>query len=223
MRLLLVEDEKQLSEALTQLLIKNNFTVDAVYDGEEGLDAALSDIYDVIILDIMLPKINGIAVLEQIRQEGISTPIILLTAKSQVEDKVEGLDKGADDYLAKPFSPEELLARLRALSRRKGEIFLDNAIALGDCCLDLSTCELEGPQGRVRLTMKEVEIMQYFLYRPNMVVDKEDIIVKVWGYDSQVEHNNLEVYISFLRKKLQHIGSSVSITTFRGIGYKLEG
>ena len=223
MRLLLIEDEKQLSEALTQLLIKNRYMVDAVYDGEAGLDCALTGIYDVIVLDIMLPKINGLEVLKKMRSNEIITPVILLTAKGEVEDKVAGLDCGADDYLAKPFAAEELLARLRALCRRKGEIVPDNVLTCADCRLNLSTCELGGSSGSVGLTQKEFEIMQYFMKRPGKLVNKEDMIVKVWGFDSDVEHNNLEVYISFLRKKLQHIGSKATITTLRGLGYKLEG
>lgn len=222
MKLLLVEDEKQLSEALTQILIKNKYSVDAVYDGDDGLEYGLTDIYDIIILDIMLPKLNGLQILKKLRKEGISTPIILLTAKGSVEDRITGLDLGADDYLPKPFSPEELLARLRALSRRKGEVINDNILEYGDVQLNISTYDLECNGTSITLTQKEFEILKYFMQRPKNVVSKDDIISKLWGYDSDVEHNNIEVYISFLRKKLAYINSSVKITTLRRVGYKLE-
>lgn len=222
MKLLLVEDEKQLSEALTQILKKNKYSVDAVLDGESGLDCSLTGIYDVILLDIMLPKMNGLEVLKHMRSQGISTPVLLLTAKGEVSDKVKGLDLGADDYLAKPFSPDELLARLRAICRRKGELINDNMLTFGDVSLNLSTYELEGKSCHVRLTLKEFDIMKFFLMRPGMAVSKDDLITKLWGFDSDAEHNNLEVYISFLRKKLSYIGSTVKISTLRGVGYKLE-
>ncbi len=222
MKLLLVEDEKQLSEALTQILIKNKYSVDAVYDGDDGLEYGLTDIYDIIILDIMLPKLNGLQILKKLRKEGISTPIILLTAKGSVEYRITGLDLGADDYLPKPFSPEELLARLRALSRRKGEVINDNILEYGDVQLNISTYDLECNGTSITLTQKEFEILKYFMQRPKNVVSKDDIISKLWGYDSDVEHNNIEVYISFLRKKLAYINSSVKITTLRRVGYKLE-
>lgn len=222
MKLLLVEDEKQLSEALTQILKKNKYLVDAVYNGEDGLDYALTGIYDVIILDIMIPKLNGLEVLKRVREENISTPIILLTARSEISDKVKGLDFGADDYLAKPFEPEELLARLRALCRRKGEIINDDTLKFCDVSLNLSTYILESKVSNVRLTVKEMEILKYFLLRPEIVVNKEELITKIWGFESEAENNNIEVYISFIRKKLQYIGSEVKIATIRGVGYKLE-
>ena len=222
MKLLLVEDEVQLSEALSQILIKNNYSVDAVYDGDDGLNYGLTDIYDVIILDIMLPKLNGLQVLRMLRKKGISTPIILLTAKDSVEDKVTGLDLGADDYLPKPFSSEELLARLRALTRRKGEVINDNILDFGDIRLNLSTYDLECKNNSITLTLKEFDILHYFMQRPKRIVSKDDLITKLWGFDSEADHNNIEVYISFLRKKLTHIDSSVKISTIRRVGYKLE-
>ncbi len=222
MKVLLVEDEKQLAEALMQILKKNKYTVDAVYNGEDGLDYALTGIYDVIILDVMLPKLSGLEILKNIREENISTPVILLTAKGEVSDKVRGLDLGADDYLPKPFSTEELLARLRALTRRKGEVINDDILSFKDFSLNLSTYILEGKNNSVRLALKEVEILKYFLLRPERIVSKEDLIVKVWGYDSDAENNNIEVYISFLRKKFQYIGTDAKISTIRGVGYKLE-
>ena len=222
MKLLLVEDEKQLSEALSQILINNKYSVDAVYDGENGLEYALTGIYDVIILDIMLPKLNGLEILRRLRKENISTPILLLTAKDSVDDKVTGLDLGADDYLPKPFDPKELLARLRAISRRKGEVINDNLLRYGDINLNISNYDLSCKDAAVTLTQKEFEILNYFMQRPKNIVSKDDLITKLWGFDSDVEYNNIEVYISFIRKKLTFINSSVKITTIRRAGYKLE-
>ena len=222
MRLLLVEDEKQLSEALQQILIKNKYTVDAVYNGDEGLDYALTGVYDVIILDIMLPKLNGIEILKMIRKRKISTPVILLTAKGSVEDRILGLDSGADDYLPKPFSPDELLARLRALTRRNGDFINENILEFSDIKLNLSTYDMEVNDNSITLTQKEFEILKYFMQRPKLVVSKDDLITKLWGFDSDIEHNNIEVYISFLRKKLAYVESNVKITTIRRVGYRLE-
>ena len=222
MKLLLVEDEVQLSEALTQILMKNKYSVDAVHDGDDGLNYGLTGLYDVIILDIMLPKLNGLQILKILRKKGISTPIILLTAKDSIEDKVTGLDLGADDYLPKPFSPEELLARLRALTRRKGEIINDNILEFGDSKLNLLNYDLECNNNSITLTLKEFEILNYFMQRPKIIVSKDDLITKLWGFDSDIDHNNIEVYISFLRKKLTHINSNVKISTIRRVGYKLE-
>ena len=222
MKLLLVEDEKQLSEALQQILIKNKYSVDAVYNGDEGLDYALTDVYDVIILDIMLPKLNGIEILKMIRKRKISTPVILLTAKGSVEDRILGLDSGADDYLPKPFSPDELLARLRALTRRNGDFINENILEFSDIRLNLSTYDMEVNDNSITLTQKEFEILKYFMQRPKLVVSKDDLITKLWGFDSDVEHNNIEVYISFLRKKLAYVESDVKITTIRRVGYRLE-
>ena len=222
MKLLLVEDEKQLSEALQQILIKNKYSVDAVYNGDEGLDYALTDVYDVIILDIMLPKLNGIEILKMIRKRKISTPVILLTAKGSVEDRILGLDSGADDYLPKPFSPDELLARLRALTRRNGDFINENILEFSDIRLNLSTYDMEVNDNSITLTQKEFEILKYFMQRPKLVVSKDDLITKLWGFDSDIEHNNIEVYISFLRKKLAYVESNVKITTIRRVGYRLE-
>ena len=222
MKLLLVEDEKQLSEALQQILIKNKYSVDAVYNGDEGLDYALTDIYDVIILDIMLPKLNGLEILKMIRKRKISTPVILLTAKASVEDRILGLDCGADDYLPKPFSTEELLARLRALTRRSGGFINENTLEFSDIKLNLSTYDMEVKDNSITLTQKEFEILRYFMQRPKSVVSKDDLITKLWGYDSDIEYNNIEVYISFLRKKLDYVESNVKITTIRRVGYRLE-
>lgn len=222
MKLLLVEDEKELSEALVEILSNNKYVVDAVYDGEDGLNYALTDIYDVIVLDIMIPKLNGLSVLKELRKKEITTPIIMLTAKSQIEDRVEGLDLGADDYLTKPFAAEELLARLRSITRRKGNVINDNYLSYGDVRLDLNTYDLEVKGESIRLTLKEFEIIKYFMERPKVVVSKDDLITKLWGFDAEIEYNNIEVYISFIRKKLQHLNSRVNIVTIRGVGYRME-
>ncbi|KOA20422.1 response regulator ArlR [Clostridium homopropionicum DSM 5847] len=222
MRILIVEDELPLAEALTQILKKNNYTVDAVNDGEAGLDNALSDIYDLILLDIMLPKIDGISILKNIREEGITTPVILLTAKGEISDKVAGLDSGADDYLPKPFATEELLARIRSVSRRKGEIIKDNTLKFGDIELNPSTLKLSKGSKDIKLILKESELLELLISRKNATSSKELIIEKLWGFDSDVDNNHVEVYISFLRKKLSYLDSEVVITTVRGVGYILE-
>ncbi|MDI9218189.1 response regulator transcription factor [Clostridium tertium] len=222
MKLLLVEDERELSEALFQILTNNKYSVDAVYDGEDGLDYALTGIYDVIVLDIMLPKLNGLSLLKQLRKSGVSTPVIMLTAKSQIEDRVLGLDLGADDYLTKPFATEELLARLRSITRRKGTVVNDNILTYGDISLNIDTYDLDVNNESIRLTLKEFEIIKYFMERPKCVVSKDDLITKLWGFDSEVEYNNIEVYISFIRKKLSYLKSNVSIVTIRGVGYRME-
>jgi len=222
MRILIVEDEIPLAEALVQILRKNNYTADAVYDGETGLDNALSGIYDLVILDIMLPKMDGISILKKMREERILTPVIILTAKGDVSDKVMGLDSGADDYLAKPFATEELLARIRAISRRKGEFIHDNILEFGDIELNTTSLILSKSFRNVKLTLKENELMELLIMRKNSVTPKELIIEKLWGFDSDVEYNHVEVYISFLRKKLQYLDSKVCINTIRGVGYALE-
>lgn len=222
MRILVVEDELHLAEALTQILKRNNYTVDTVHDGESGLDNALSDIYDLILLDIMLPKMDGISVLKELRKEGIATPVILLTARGEVSDKVIGLDSGADDYLPKPFATEELLARIRAMSRRKGEVLQENTLKYGDLELNPSTLKLSKGSKEVKLILKESELLQLLINRKNAATSKELIIEKLWGFDSEVEHNHVEVYISFLRKKFAYLNSNVAINTVRGVGYILE-
>lgn len=222
MRILIVEDEIHLAEALSQILKKNNYTIDTAYDGESGLDNALSNIYDLIILDIMLPKLDGISILKNIRGEGLSTPVILLTAKGEISDKVAGLDSGADDYLPKPFATEELLARIRALSRRRGEVIVDNTLKFGDIELNPSTLKLSSGSRSVKLILKESELLELLISRKNLATSKELIIEKLWGFDSDVEYNHVEVYISFLRKKLNFLSSEVKINTVRGVGYILE-
>lgn len=222
MRILVVEDEKRLARTIGDLLEANNYTVDLCYDGEAGLDNAMSGIYDAMILDVMLPKLDGLTVARKLREGGVNLPILMLTARSALEDKVSGLDSGADYYLTKPFASEELLACLRALTRKQGGLALDNTLSFGDLRLELSSCLLVCGERSVRLSRKEFEIMGLLLSNPGQVVTKEALILKVWGYESDAEDNNVEVYISFLRKKLSHLKSTVSIRTLRMLGYQLE-
>ena len=221
MQILVIEDEKRLAEALQQILSEKKYMVDLAFDGADGYDMAVSGIYDVIILDVMLPKMNGLQVAQKLRKEKISTPILMLTAKDQISDKVTGLDAGADDYMTKPFSPDELFPRLRALTRRQGEVVIDE-ITYEGLRLNLSTCDLTNGEMSVHLNYKEFEIMKILLQNPHTVTPKEDLIVKVWGYDSNAVDNNVEVYISFLRKKLDFIHSDVEIVSLRKVGYRLE-
>ncbi|MBE6848547.1 MAG: response regulator transcription factor [Ruminococcus sp.] len=222
MKILVVEDEIALAEALSEILKRNKYNVDAVYDGDDGLSYAMTGIYDCIILDIMLPKMNGIDVLRILRRKHISTPVLLLTAKSEVEDKINGLDSGADDFLTKPFITGELLARVRALTRRKGEVITDQ-FTFGDIALNKTTFSLSREGQFVKLSLKEFQIMEMLIANPRQLIPKERFIEKIWGYESDIEYNNVEVYISFLRKKLSAIESTVTIRTARGVGYFLEG
>ncbi|MBR3680297.1 MAG: response regulator transcription factor [Oscillospiraceae bacterium] len=222
MRILIVEDEIGLADALVQIFHKNKYIADACYDGESGLDNALSGIYDVIVLDVMLPKMNGLDVLRELRQKQITTPVLLLTAKDTVADKVAGLDVGADDYLTKPFSSDELLARIRSLNRRNTNVICENVLRWSDLTLNLSTYELFCGSQSFKLGLKEFSMMELFLKNGSMILPKETLIVKIWGYESNADSNNVEVYVSFLRKKLAHIHSKVGIKTVRGVGYCLE-
>ncbi|MFH5186584.1 response regulator transcription factor [Paenibacillus sp. TAB 01] len=222
MRLLIVEDEINLAEALSQILKKHNYSVDVVHDGQAGLDNALSGIYDLLLLDIMLPGMDGISILKSIRAKGIHTPVIMLTAKGEIPDKIAGLDHGADDYVAKPFSTEELLARIRAALRRKGEVIPEDGLRFEDLELNTSTLKLTCKGKELKLILKESELLELLITRKQAVTSKEQMIEKLWGFDSDAEHNNVEVYISFLRKKLAFLHSSVRISTIRGVGYVLE-
>ncbi len=220
MRILLVEDDKYLAEALEHILVKQKFFVDKVDNGEDGFYYAENGEYDAIVLDVMLPKMNGYEVIKKLREVGVATPTIMLTAKSEINDKITGLDAGADDYLTKPFEPNELLARLRALTRRTGNVVLEE-LKFEDLSLNLNSLELSCNGKNIVLSNKEFLIMKAFLSTPTTVYSKDNLIVKVWGYDSDAEDNNVEAYISFLRKKLEHLGTKVNITTLRKIGYKL--
>lgn len=222
MKLLIVEDEMQLADALSEILKRNKYSVDTVYNGIDGLDFALTGVYDCIVLDIMLPGMNGLDVLRHIRNEKISTPVLLLTARSEVDDKINGLDCGADDYLTKPFVTGELLARIRALTRRKGELIDDDKLDYNGLELIKSTASVKWQGSDVKLSLKEYQIMELLMANPRQILPKERIIEKIWGYESDVEYNNIEVYISFLRKKLSIISAPIQIKTARGIGYFLE-
>ncbi|TYP76366.1 response regulator transcription factor [Paenibacillus methanolicus] len=222
MRILIVEDEVNLAEALSQILKKENYTVDIVHDGEEGLDFALSDIYDLLLLDIMLPGMDGISILKRLRAKGMATPVIMLTAKGEIPDKIAGLDYGADDYIAKPFNTGELLARIRAALRRKGEVVPEDGLRFGDIELNTAYLKLACKGKELKLILKESQLLELMMTRKQAVTSKEQIIEKLWGFDSDAEHNNVEVYVSFLRKKLTFLQSSVRINTIRGVGYVLE-
>lgn len=221
MRVLIVEDEIRLAEALGQIMSEQKYAVDIVNDGQSGLEYGLSGLYDVIVLDVMLPKKNGFEVVKALRSNKIAVPVLLLTAKDETGDKVIGLDCGADDYMTKPFAPEELLARIRALARRQGDVILEE-LDFDDLTLNLSVYTLSRGPKSVHLGYKEYEVLRILMSNPKMVVPKEDIIVKVWGAESDAEDNNVEAYISFLRKKFFFLGSRVNIGTVRKVGYKLE-
>ncbi len=220
MRLLLAEDEKELSKALCAILKHNNYSVDAVYDGQDALDYGLDENYDGIILDLMMPKKNGLEVLEELRKAGVSTPVLILTAKSQIEDKIAGLDKGADDYLTKPFATGELLARIRAMTRRKSE-FTPNLMTFGNLTLNRETFELSSPTGSVRLGNKEFQMLELLMDNPGRLISTEQFMERIWGYETEAEINVVWVYISYIRKKLAGLGANVEIKATRGVGYSL--
>ena len=223
MRILVVEDEARLAQTLAELLHRQGYTADISGDGLSGLDNAASDIYDLVVLDAMLPGMDGFTLLQRLRQEGHTVPVLMLTARSGVEDKVRGLDSGADYYLTKPFEPQELLACVRLLLRRTdGQPRQEDAVTCGDLRLEPDTFELACGERSVRLSRKEFDMMELLLRSREMVLTKESLIVKLWGYESDAEDNNVEVYISFLRKKLEHLRSRVKIRTIRMVGYRLE-
>lgn len=221
MRILLAEDEKELSKALTAILKHNNYSVDAVYNGADALDYGLSENYDVIILDIMMPKMNGLEVLENLREKSIYTPILMLTAKSEIEDRITGLNLGADDYLSKPFAMGELLARIRAMTRRKTE-FTPNLVELGNISLNKESFELSNEKSSLRLGNKEFQMLEMLMSNPKSLISTDQFMERIWGYDSDTEISVVWVYISYLRKKLASLDASVKIKAVRGIGYTLE-
>lgn len=222
MRVLIVEDEKNLAEALGEILTGERYGVDIVNDGGDGLDYAMSGQYDAIVLDVMLPKKSGFEVVRELREAKNGTPVLLLTAREAVGDKVHGLDCGADDYMTKPFAPQELLARLRAITRRQGDVVMD-LLQFADLSLNVSTYELQRGEKSVHLGFKEFEVLKMLMSSPKIVISKDEIISKIWGLESDAEDNNVEAYISFLRKKLTYLGSKVRIGTIRKVGYRLEG
>lgn len=222
MKALIIEDERELAEAVAAVLQKNNITADLAYDGEYGLDCALTGIYDLILLDIMLPKTDGLTVLRELRREGINTPVLLLTARGDTRDVVLGLDGGADDYLPKPFHMDELLARLRALQRRKdGELHVGGLLKAGMSDFNPHTLTLRHDGEDYSLTLKESQLLELLLMHKSGYVSKETVMEKLWGYDAEVSDNNVESQVSLLRKKLMISGSGLSVKVTRGVGYRL--
>lgn len=220
MKILIVEDDLRLARTLAHILVESHHEVDIVGDGASGLEWAESGMYDVIILDVMLPKMDGFEVVAELRRENVSTPVLLLTARDAVSDKITGLDSGADDYMTKPFSPAELMAHLRMLTRRQGEVIFEK-IDFADLTLNLDSLELSCGSKTIHLSVKEFSIAKILMTNPSQIASKELLIDKVWGMDSSAEDNNVEAYISFLRKKLKFLGSRARIETIRKVGYRL--
>ncbi len=221
MRLLLAEDELALSKALTAILERNNYSVDAVHDGQAALDYLDADNYDAVILDIMMPKVDGITVLKTLRAKGSLVPVIMLTAKSEIDDKISGLDAGANDYLTKPFNARELLARIRAITRVQ-TAQTDSTLGFGNVSLNRATFELSTPSGTTRLAGKEFQMLEMLMSAPKNIISSERFMEKIWGYDSEAELNVVWVYISNLRKKLSSLNADIQIKASRGVGYSLE-
>lgn len=220
MRILLAEDERSLSRALVAIFQKNNYSVDAVYNGEDALAYLQSGNYDVAVLDIMMPKMDGITVLQKLRASGSQLPVLMLTAKTEVDDKVLGLDSGANDYLGKPFDTKELLARIRSITR--SQAVADTKLRMGNIALDRATFELSSPTGSFRLANKEFQMMEFLMSNPHHVISAERFMEKIWGYDTEAELNVVWVYISYLRKKLAALGADIQIKASRNAGYSLE-
>lgn len=220
MKILVVDDERQLTDALVKILEQNNYSVDCALNGEDGLNLALTGIYDFIILDVMMPGIDGFTVLKALRNKKIDVPILMLTAKSEISDKIEGLNLGADDYLTKPFHTDELLARIRALLRRK-DTFMGDVLSFNDITLNRDTLELCKNEKSILLGKKEFQILEMLFIANGKIINKEKFIEKIWGFESEAEYNTVEVYVSFLRKKLNAVGSLTEIKSVRGIGYTL--
>lgn len=220
MQVLIVEDDVRLAQALSRILQENGYGTDVVHNGSDGLAYGQSSIYDVIILDVMLPKMDGFEVVANLRRKNVSTPVLLLTARDAVHDKITGLDSGADDYMTKPFSPAELLAHLRALTRRQGEVQFEQ-LEYGDLTLNLDSHDFSCKGKTIHLSQKEFMLAQVLLANAGQVVSKETLINKVWGVESSAEDNNVEAYVSFLRKKLRFLGANSSVETVRGVGYRL--
>ena len=221
MKLLIAEDELDLAEALEALFLKNQFTVDVVNDGQDAYDYAVGGDYDAVILDVMMPKMNGIEVLKKLRAEGFKTPVMMLTAKGEKDDRITGFDSGADDYLPKPFAADELISRVRALLRRSGG-YTDTVISYGDLKLDTAGGIISGPDGDARLMGKEFQLMELFMRSPKVLVSADKLMERIWGWESDSEINVVWVHISNLRKKLSAVGSDVRVKAVRGMGYMLE-
>ena len=221
MRILLADDEKELVNALVAVLKHNNYSVDAVYNGKDAYDYGICENYDCIILDIMMPKMNGVDTLKKLRQDGINTPVLMLTAKSEIEDRILGLDSGADDYLTKPFAMGELLARIRAVTRRKSTA-TSTILKFGNITLNQENFELKSETGTFRLANKEYQMMEMLISNQNIIISSEKFMDRIWGYESDSEINVVWVYISNLRKKLKSLNANVNIKAVRGVGYTLE-
>lgn len=221
MRILLAEDERSLSRAIVALLERSNYAVDAVFDGVEALEYLASGNYDALILDIMMPRLDGLSVLKELRQQGNPIPVLMLTAKSEIDDKVAGLDAGANDYLTKPFSTRELMARIRAITRTQMSQ-VSSRLSFGNVTLDQTTYELSGPGGSFRLANKEYQMMELLLMNPGQTISTERFLNKIWGYDTDAEMNVVWVYISYLRKKLAALNANVQLRAARNVGYRLE-
>lgn len=222
MKILIIEDEYSLADAIAETLKKENFTVKIVTDGQQGEDEAFTNIYDLILLDVMLPSKNGFEILRELRKEKITTPIIMLTAKSEIYDKLNGLENGADDYITKPFHMRELVARVKVILKRNSKLEDTNTIEFEDLKLDLKTGQMICKENQITINGKELELLETLLVNKNQIISRETLANKIWGYDSEAEYNNVEVYISFLRKKLKILKTNVKIKAIRGIGYKLE-
>lgn len=222
MKILIIEDEYSLADAIAETLQKENYTTKIVTNGEDGEDEALTGIYDLILLDVMLPKKDGFEILRNLKNEKINTPIIMITAKSEMSDKLKGLENGIDDYITKPFHMRELMARIKIVLRRNSNIEDDNILEYSDLKLDLSTGKMNSNGSEISINGKELELLEILLLNKNQIISKEALINKIWGYDSNAEYNYVEVYASFLRKKLKLLKSKVKIKAVRGMGYKLE-
>ena len=221
MRILFAEDEKSLSRAVCAILKKNNYSVDAVYNGEDALDYLATENYDGVILDVMMPKADGFTVLKRMREAGNRTPVLMLTARSEIDDRVHGLDAGANDYLTKPFDTRELLARIRAMTRQS-DVQSDSRISVGNLTLDCATYDLTGPEGQFKLAGKEFQMLEMLMKNPKRLISTDAFMDRIWGFDSEAEMNVVWVYVSDLRKKLETVGSNVKIKAQRGAGYYLE-
>ena len=222
MNILIIEDEYSLADAVAETLKKENFNVCIKTDGENGEDEALTENHDLILLDVMLPNKNGFEILRYLRNEKIKTPIIMLTAKSETDDKLNGLEHGADDYITKPFSMRELIARIKAVLKRANNIENTDLLEFGDLSLDLKNAKLRCNDNEIQISGKELELLEQLLLNKNQILSRENLLERIWGYESDAEYNNLEVYITFIRRKLKLIESKVNIKAVRGIGYKLE-
>ena len=222
MKILIIEDEYSLADAIAETLKNDNFNVSIETNGEDGENEALTENYDLILLDVMLPKKNGFDILRTLRQEKIKTPVIMLTAKSEIEDKLNGLEHGADDYITKPFAMRELMARIKAVLKRTNNIENTECLEYGDLVLDLKNAKLRCNNNEIQISGKEFELLEQLLINKNQISSRESLTERIWGYDSDSEYNNVEVYITFIRRKLKLIGSAVNIKAIRGVGYKLE-